>query len=172
MRRVLSAVLCTLLCGLAVLQSPALAATGSLSGRVSEGGGQSLEGAVVQLFTGPTKIAEGTSGADGNYSIDVDDGTYDVVVQPPVGSVFTVSRYDAFTVSGATNLNIVLVRQAVTFSGVLQAQIEGVPIPDATMYLCGPSSTAHPDVVVRRLLDVHRAWYLQLRIPQLLLGVS
>ena len=147
--RALLAMLCTLLCGLAVLQAPAQAATGSLSGRVSEGGGASLSGAVVQLFTGPIKVAEATSGADGNYSISVDNGTYDIVVEPPAGSVFTVSHYNAFTVSGPTNLNIVLVRQSVTFSGVLRTS-KGMPIPNVTLRLTGPSLASTNDLIVGR----------------------
>lgn len=123
---------------LAVLELPAMAATGRISGRVSEGGGASLVGAVVEVFNGSTKVAEGTSAADGNYSIDVDNGTYNIVVNPPIGSGFTISRYIGFAVSGLTNLNVVLVRQAVTLSGVLRTS-RGVPIPDADIKLNGPS---------------------------------
>ncbi len=125
---------------LTVLAAPALASSGVLSGRVSDGSGASLSGVAVDLFSGSTRITGATTAASGTYSVGVADGTYDIVVTPPTGSGLTASTFSAFTVSGSTNLNVVLVRQAVTFSGVLRTT-QGVPMPLTTVSLTG-SSTA------------------------------
>jgi hypothetical protein len=59
--------------------TPRIAATGAISGHVSDGSGAFLQGVSVYAYLGTTSIAHGTTDADGYYTISsLPDGSYNV----------------------------------------------------------------------------------------------
>ncbi|MGQ0431660.1 MAG: carboxypeptidase regulatory-like domain-containing protein, partial [Microthrixaceae bacterium] len=125
-----------------IAATPAVAATASLSGTIKDGGGTALGGSTIVIYTvgTTTQIAASTAAANGSYTMPVDAGTYDVVVNPPAGSGFHLAAFGSFAISGATVLNVVLSHEgAVTWSGVLKDS-KGSVLPGVTIYLSGPAN--------------------------------
>ena len=50
-----------------------------------------------------------TTAPDGSYAVSVDDGTYDIVVTPPEGSIFLPQTFSDQLISADTTFDIVLV---------------------------------------------------------------
>ncbi|MFL6060555.1 MAG: carboxypeptidase-like regulatory domain-containing protein, partial [Marmoricola sp.] len=117
----------------------AQAATGTLSGTISDGSGTALQATINIDQQGTTNVvATGTTAPDGSYSIPVNNGTYDVVVTPASSSYVPQTLF-AVAVSGSSSLNVALVHAGTgTVSGRLVDDL-GAPVSDVKMSLSDPS---------------------------------
>ncbi len=109
----LSLALVALVAALSVLSvRPATAATFQLSGKVSNQSGTGLSGALVEVVNPSTAatVASGTTDAGGQYTVSVEEGTYDVRVTPPAGSGFQEQRILNVQIANNSILNIALAR--------------------------------------------------------------
>jgi hypothetical protein len=103
-----------------------------LSGTVY-GNGSPLANAGIVLTLASDGFAAGstTTNASGCYSLTVDDGTYNLLVQPPG---FNDYRVYGIVVAGANvTQNVALVGGATTLSGVVQ-QSDGTPMAGVRVY--------------------------------------
>ncbi len=117
-----------------------IAATGALTGNVSDGSGKGLPSTIaVDQQNTKTVVNEGTTDASGNFTIAVAEGTYDVVVTPQSSSYVPRTVY-AVNVSGSsTSLNVVLAQVGSgTISGTLVDDL-GQPVPYVKISLSSPS---------------------------------
>lgn len=75
-----------------ILPQSSLASAYTLSGNVSDSTGADIAGATISITDSVTGAAAGTTTSDntnGNYSLTVVEGTYDVQVTPPAGSSYS-----------------------------------------------------------------------------------
>ena len=119
-------VILTVVLSIAFLAGPTqrlLAAGATLSGRVSDQASVGVSGATVGVYqpSSSTLVASTVTDSSGNYSVSIEEGTYDIKVTPPSGSGFQEFVSPNQPVSGAATLNFTLVSaSAVTLSGVLR----------------------------------------------------
>ena len=96
------------------------AATYTLSGRVTNQSGTPLDAVTIEVLdpgTG-TIVASAATDATGNYTLTIDEGTYDMRVVPPAGSGFAESLSPGQIINSDTNLDFALVPAGlVTVSG-------------------------------------------------------
>jgi Bacterial Ig domain len=120
--------------------SPSFAATGSLTGNVSDGSGTGLPSTItVEQQNTTTVVTQGATDENGNFTIPVPDGTYDIVVTPQSNSYVPRTLY-GFVVSGSsTNLDVVLaLAGSGTLSGTLVDDL-GHAVPNVKISLSSPS---------------------------------
>ena len=113
------------------------AATYELYGRVTDQSGNPLEGTSVEVLnpTSGTVLASAITDINGNYAVVVEEGTYDVRVIPPTGSIFAEALIQEQTIQNNSNLDIVLVPAGLaTVTGRIVNE-EGNPIPNGTRVL-------------------------------------
>jgi chitodextrinase len=117
--------------------SAALAST--LSGTVY-GGSTPLSNAAVALTNAGTSVGSVTTDGNGAFSFAVSDGTYDLNISPPAGSVFGASVVKAISVHGADVIqNVVLVSEAIQLSGKVLTP-GGVPVQKVEVVLANPAN--------------------------------
>ena len=119
------------------------AAAGTLSGKVTDETATPISAAAVILNEpGTTSVVDSTTtDINGDYSITVADGVYDVRVEPPEGSGLGDATIPGVSIIGDTTLDIVLIpSEAVTLSGVLRDR-DGTPVPDQYVGLSEGSAT-------------------------------
>lgn len=108
------------------------ALTFQLSGKVSNESSTPIEGSIIDVFnTGTsTVIASDTTDINGDYSIAVSDGIYDIQVTPLAGSGFQIATVTNIEVSSDTVLNFTLVPVVIpspfTVSGTVTDRSENV----------------------------------------------
>src|SRR3989344_2281753 len=109
----------------------------TLSGNVSEASGTDIVGAVVDVIdtTTSNNIGSDTTDSSGNYSVEVNSGTYDIEVTPPGGSGFGSAIAPSRTISGDTVVNFILVPAGpVILSGHVYDR-SGNAVPNQTVRL-------------------------------------
>jgi hypothetical protein len=103
----------------------------SLSGTVKDNSANPISGAEVQVIDPATQqlVAAAMTDPTGQYSMLIAPGTYDVRVDPPVGSNFRAATAPGRVITGNTVLNFVLVPSDVAMltGQVLDALGNGVP---------------------------------------------
>jgi hypothetical protein len=117
----------------------------TISGTVY-GGGEPLANVNVSavLDGTQTSVASATTNASGTYSLGVDAGTYDLVIDTPAGSGYSDDQVQNIVVSGNVRQDIVLIAESNFFqvSGTLTGH-GGNPVANANVYLySGPRSFA------------------------------
>jgi fibronectin type 3 domain-containing protein len=108
----------------------------TLTGRVLNGANQGLSGVRVDVVSPSdhsTVIATTTTGSNGNYSVTVQPGTYDVIYTPGGTTYQTVTKTGVNLTTSAT-VDVVLVLQPKTFSGYLTDR-NHMAIPGAVVSL-------------------------------------
>ncbi len=83
----------------------------TVSGRVTDQGGTPVENAHVNLF-GPEGGNSGSTDADGNYSVLISPGSYNLNVNPPEGAPLLPEQRDEFEVFGDLTIDISLLEGA------------------------------------------------------------
>jgi hypothetical protein len=116
------------------------AATGNLTGTVSDGSGTGLPSTItVDKQNTTTAVAEGPTDAHGNFTIPVAEGTYDIVVTPQSHSYVPRTLYGVVVSGSSTNLDVVLAFVGTgTLSGTLVDDL-GKPVPNVKISLSSPS---------------------------------
>ena len=120
--------------------TPSFAAAGSLTGNVSNGSGTGLPSTVtIDQQNTTTVVTQGATEANGNFTIPVPDGTYDIVVTPQSSSYVPRTLYGVVVSGSSTSLDVVL---ALVGSGTLSGTLVddlGKPVPDVKISLSSPS---------------------------------
>jgi hypothetical protein len=122
---------------------PAAAAQGSVEGvvQIREGGVTSpFVGVDVQVLDGATLVATAVSGADGSYSVTVEEGTYTLRAVPPDSSGLAATQQTIVVKPDAvTRVDILfeVVESRVRVSGVVTGP-DGEPVTGARVELLGP----------------------------------
>ncbi len=121
--------------------APALAFAGTLAGKVTDSNNAAIGSVAIHLQQGGTTVASTASATDGTYSVTAADGTYTVIALPPSGSGFTNASLPNRVISGATSLDLVLVKAAVfyTVTGTVVTST-GAPLSGATVRVFGTPS--------------------------------
>ena len=109
----------------------------TVSGRVTDHGGTPVENAHVNLF-GPEGGNSGSTDADGNYSVLISPGSYNLNVNPPEGAPLLPEQRDEFEVFGDLTIDISLLEGA-TVSGVVRGS-DGQRVQDAWVFLSDPET--------------------------------
>lgn len=129
---------------LGVFSSTALAVQYTVSGTVMDSDGLTVQ-SVALTFLDP---ATGTSGAavlsaiDGSYIINVEHGTYNMIIAPPAESIYQTTVLEGITISADTVHNIVLITKDPTISGrVLNDR--GETVPGVRVILVDPEQSIH-----------------------------
>ena len=93
------------------LAGPLASHTFQLSGKVSDQSDNPIAGATVEVLTASTSmvVASDTTDTNGNYSISIVGGTYDVRVTPPAGSNLQMSQILGIALTGPNIIDIILV---------------------------------------------------------------
>ena len=131
-----------------------VAATFSLSGRVIDQSGNPLAGSTVEILTPGTSTIVASTTTDninGDYTISVNEGIYDVRVTPPAGSGFTTAIAIGRSITNDTLLDFVLVPEGVvSLSGrILDPLGNGLPGQIISVYLGGTRITRTTDEMGR-----------------------
>lgn len=95
-------------------------ASGSVYGLVTNASSAPLAAVAIEALDPNTGsgVASTVTAGDGSYTLDLPDGTYNVLVTPPTGSGYTSQTIKGVAVNGATEENITLVAANVsTLSG-------------------------------------------------------
>jgi protocatechuate 3,4-dioxygenase beta subunit len=99
-----------------LIAKSAIAANYTLSGKVSDNSGNGISTATVMV--NDTNLDSTTTDTNGNYSLSIPEGTYDVQVTPYSGSGFSSAVALSQTISSDTTLNFILTNAGtVTLSG-------------------------------------------------------
>ncbi len=144
--------------GTGVLQQ---ALVGALSGTVV-GGGAPLVGAGVEALVPNTTtvIAADVTDNAGQYSLSLDEGTYDLRVTPPLSSGFQAELVQDVVVAGAVTQDVILVAQGASgLSGTLRGA-DGVPIAGATVTINFSQATTKTDADGHYAFDLAAGSYL------------
>jgi protocatechuate 3,4-dioxygenase beta subunit len=90
---------------------PAFADTFQLSGKVTQGSGQPIENTTITVTSSSTGTLAGTTTTDtnGDYSLIVSDGTYDITATPPSSSGFQSATQANQIITGNTVVNFTLI---------------------------------------------------------------
>jgi len=114
-----------LVVSLLILMGTVNAALASTLSGIVFGGSNPLGGAPITLTTVaiPSQVLTTTTDSSGQYSFTVSDGTYNMTISPPSGSIFSDSVVKGITVSGGdVTQNVVLMSPGVVVSGTLRNQ--------------------------------------------------
>ena len=120
-----------------VAQAGTVASSGQLSGLIEDQAGLAVAGATVQVAvpgTGAT-AATATTGTDGQYTVSLPAGHYDVVVEAGPASARVTAPVKDVTVDTDSHLNVVIagrVIDPVTLTGRVRTTA-GAPLPVATV---------------------------------------
>ena len=120
----------------------ASAATFQLSGKITTSSGDAVTGANIDVIdtTINTNAANTTSDSSGNYSVNINGGTYNVQVTPPAGSNFSPTIALSQNISANTVLNFILTPAGtVSLSGHVQDPL-GNPVANQHVYLTATGS--------------------------------
>ena len=118
---------------------PVAAVTYQLSGRVTDQSNNPISGTTVDVLTAGTLniVVSDTADTNGDYSVLVDEGIYDVQVTPPVGSGFQKATVFSTMITDNTVLDFVLVpAETFTLSGQLLDAL-GNGLANQTILLSG-----------------------------------
>jgi protocatechuate 3,4-dioxygenase beta subunit len=120
-----------------VWASPAFAAEGSLSGRVTDQAATPQQDVLIELLSRSDGTVAGfsTTDANGFYQVNLPVGIYDVRAIPPSSSSFRTVTIEAVDVSAGSSLNVILIPFGQAHvSGVVRDD-SGNPVPDAAVVL-------------------------------------
>jgi hypothetical protein len=123
-----------------LIPAPSFAAEGSLTGSVSDGSGTGLPSTItIDQQNTTTVVTQGATEANGNFTIPVPDGTYDIVVTPQSTSYVPRTLYGVVVSGSSPTLDVVLALVGTgTLSGTLVDDL-GNPVPDVKISLSSPS---------------------------------
>lgn len=116
--------------------------TYSVSGNVTGVNYGTFENVSVSAVDSTTQavIATDTTDTNGDYSLAVEEGSYDIVATPPDVYQYKISRFDEQTVTGNTVLNFVLDQTIYyTFGGIISDNY-GEPVEGITVQAGGNSA--------------------------------
>ena len=115
----------------------------SASGTVTDSSSAPIPGVRLDFVQMAMVVGTTTTAPDGSWSIMIEEGVYDIVVDPPAASIFVPQTLFGQTVDASTNLTIVLVSGGV-LSYDLHVQ-DRVAAPLVAMQVCvsptGPGSS-------------------------------
>jgi protocatechuate 3,4-dioxygenase beta subunit len=123
-----------LLLGLFVV-NPSYAATFRLSGTVKDIIGNPIGGVVVNVkdVTTNTDVGNNTTTSDGNYTLDINQGTYNIQITPPTGSNLSSLVTLNYMLSSDTVLNFILAQSGfVVLNGHIYDSL-GNPLANTTV---------------------------------------
>ncbi len=144
------------------------ASTYSLSGSVTDNLSNPINGATVEVFnfgTSTEVVPEVASDTNGNYAVNVPEGTYDIKVTPPTGSSFSPAAALSQNISANRLLNFVLVPiGSVTLSGHIYDALN-TPVPNASFAVkqnvgSAPVATANTDASGSYTIQVSPGTYV------------
>ena len=119
-----------LVVGLMTLGAATAVEAGPLTGHVRDQSANPIHGARVDAFDGTGDLVDSNSTDEtGAYFLDIGDGTFDVRVTPPFGSLFLPAIVPGFVVTGPETLDfsLVLTDPAVFNGRVLDFDDVGIP---------------------------------------------
>ncbi len=123
--------------------SQALAGQLTLSGQVTDSASVAIAGATIDVLNAGTTtgVASTTTDSGGNYSLNIESGTYDVKVTPPSGSGFGSAIALSQTISANTILNFILVfADQVLLSGYIYDPL-GNPVSNQSVRLTSSNNS-------------------------------
>jgi hypothetical protein len=109
------------------------AGSGSVKGTVANASGVAVGNVVIAAQSGTTVVATGTSDANGSFTLDIADGTYDLVLTPAPGSGYQRTQFNAVAVTSAAPVHLVLVSgNPVSVTGRAGYLVDGVFQPPSS----------------------------------------
>jgi len=99
----------------------ASAATYNLFGKITKASGGNVSGATIDVLQANTTtvVQSASSNSVGNYTLNVEEGTYNIRVTPPSGQGLGISITEDFQISENSSLNFTLVPPPVTVQGTI-----------------------------------------------------